>query len=231
MLDVKELERLKRIDKARNLRYKKAIAVGMNLDDIRRWIWDTTNALEDVTYVTQNDDMFVDAFDEDEEVAFEFRMAFNSLSMDIERFRDVLEEAWIPECFDDFFCACAGAGDNLAGYDTVDQDYFSLNSFEAEAAQEEAGKRLERLTKKDLIEAAQQCFRVSVAFLGLRSRYEDLRSAVDILRAQNDGLMSGIKAIEELYDQWEQATYPGKFKLERDLDSIAAQLPDEVWMR
>lgn len=232
MIDVKETERQIRAAKAKNLRYKKAIAVGMNLEDIRQWIYDTFNALEDVTYVAQNDDMFVEAFDGDEEEAFEFRMAFNTLSCDIERFRDDLEEAWIPECFDDFFCACAGNGDDLAGYDTVEQDYFGLlNSYECEAAQEEAGKRLERLTKKDIIEAAQQCFRVSVAFLGLRSRYEDLRSAVDIIRAQNDGLMSGIKAIEELYDQWSKADYMAKTAIGYKMDNIAAQMPDEVWLR
>lgn len=231
MIDVKEFERLKRIEKARNLRYKRAVAVGMNIGDIGQWVWEAFDGLEDAAYVAQNDEMFLRAFDGDEEEAFEFRMAFNALSGDIQRFREDLDEAWIPDCFDDLFCACAGDGYEFAGYDVVEQDYFGLDSYAAEAGQDEARKRLERLTKKDLIEAAQGCFRVAVAYLGLRSRYEDLRASLDIIRAQNDGLMKGIKAIEELYDQCSQASYTEKYSIERKMDNIAAQLPDEVWLR
>ena len=231
MIDVKEIERLKRAEKARNLRYKKAIACTMNLDNIRQWIGDTFDELEDVTYVAQNDEIFVKAFDGDEEEAFEFRMAFDALSGDIYRFQNDLDEEWIPECFDDFFCSCAGAGDELAGYDVVEQDYFGLGVYAAEVGQDEARKRLERLTKKDLIEAAQRCYQVAVAYLGLRSRYEDLRAAVDIIRAENDGLMHGIKAIEELYDQWSKADYMEQIKIGYKIDDVADQLPVEVWVR
>lgn len=231
MIDVKEIERVKRVEKAKNLRYKKAIAIGMNLDDIHQWISDTYEALDDVTYVTQNDQMFLDAFDGDEEEAFEFRMAFQSLAADIDRFASDLYEAWIPDCFNDFFCSVSGAGEEYAGYDIVEQDYFSLNTYEAIAGQDEAQKRLERLTKKDLIEAAQRCYQVAVAYLGLRSRFEDLRVAVDIIRAQNDGLTSGIKAIEDLYDQWSRADYMEKTSIGYKMDSIADQMPDEVWLR
>ncbi len=231
MIDVKEIERLKRAEKARNLRYKKAIACTMNLDNIRQWIWDTFGELEDVTYVAQNDEMFVQAFDGDEEEAFEFRMAFNALSGDLDRFREDLEEEWIPDCFDDLFCACAGDGEQILGYDTVEEDYFGLSSYEASKGQKEAQKRLERLTKKDLIEASQRCFQVAVAFLGLRSRYEDLRAAVDILRAENDGLLTGIKAIEKLYDEWSKADFKAKWDISNQMDNVAAQMPDEVWLR
>ncbi len=231
MVDIKELERQQRANKAKNLRYKKAIALNMNLDGIKQWVWDTFDSLDDVTYVAQNDEMFVEAFDGDEEEAFEFRMAFNSLAYDLDRFRGDLNEEWIPDCFDDFFCSCAGKGEQLLGYDAVEQDYFGLRSYEASEGQKESQKRLERLTKKDLIEAAQKCFQVAVAFLGLRSRFEDLRAAVDIIRAQNDGLMHGIKAIEELYDQYSKADYVGKFAIGDKIDAIADQMPDEVWVR
>lgn len=231
MLDVQEVERRRRAEKARGLRYKKAIAVNMNLDAIRQWCWDVQDSLEDVTYVQQNEDMFLSAFDGDDEEAFEFRMAFQSLSGDVERFQQDLADEWIPACFDDFFCAVSGHGQEYAGYDAVEEDYFGLSSFEAELAVEEAAKRLERLTKKELIEAAQRCYQVSVAYLGLRSRYEDLRAAVDIIRAQNDGLMQGIKAIEQLYEQWSNATYTGQYEFARQIDNIACQMPDEVWLR
>lgn len=230
MLDIKETERLRRIEKAKNLRYKKAIAIGMNLDDIRQWINDTYEDLDDVTYVAQNDDMFLDVFDGSEEEAFEFRMAFQPLTADIDRFQSDLDDEWIPECFDDFFCAVSGAGEEYAGYDVVEQDYFGLSRFEGELGQDEARKRLEQLTKKDLIEAAQRCYQVAVAYLGLRSRYEDLRAAVDIIRAQNDGLISGIKAIEELYDQWSNADCMAKTAIGYKMDDIAAQMPEEIWV-
>lgn len=231
MIDIKELERQKRAEKAKNLRYKRAIVLGMNFYDIRQWALETFESLEDVSYVTQNDEMLMKALDGDEEEAFELRVAFAALAEDLDRFFEDLDGAWLPDCFDDFFCACAADDVEFAGYDVVEKDYFGLTCFEAEIGQEEARKRLERLTKKELIEAAQRCYQVAVAYLGLRSRYEDLRAAVDILRAQHDGLMHGIKAIEELYDQWCKATYGAKTAIGHKMDDIADQMPDEVWVR
>lgn len=231
MIDVKEMERQKRAEKAKNLRYKKAIVLGMNFYDIRQWVLETFENLEDVTYVTQNDEMLMKALDGDEEEAFELRVAFAALAEDLDRFFEDLDGAWLPDCFDDFFCACAGGDVEFAGYDVVEKDYFGLTCFEAGLGQEEARKRLERLTKKELIEAAQRCYQVAVAYIGLRSRYEDLRAAVDILRAQNDGLMHGIKAIEELYDRWSEASYMDKISIGSKLDDMAEQLPEEVWVR
>lgn len=231
MLDVKEFEREKRMEKARNLRYKKAIAIGMNMYDIRQWLDDTGEALEDVAYTTQNEDVFLNAFDGDEEEAFEYRVAFSSLAADVERFRDDLERCWVPECFDDFFCACAGRGFEYAGFDSVEQDYFGLDDFEDGLAQTEARKRLERLTKKDLIEAAHRCFQIAIAYLGLKGRRDDLQAALDILRAQNKGLLHGIREIEELYEKWSEAEFENKEDIGHRMDAIAAQLPEEVWLR
>lgn len=234
MIDVKQVEKQKRAEKAKKLRYKKAVAIEMNLDAIRQWISETYEALDDVTYVEQNEQMFLDVFDGDEEEAFEFRAAFQSLSADIDSFSSDLGEEWIPDCFDDFFCAVSGSSTEYAGYDVVEQDYFGLSTYAAVAGQGEAQKRLERLTKKDLIEAAQRCYQVAVAYLGLKSRFEDLRAAVDIIRAENDGLLQGIKAIEALYDRWSKAKngpYGERAKIDRELEAVVDQMPDEVWVR
>ena len=56
--------------KAMNLRYKKPIAKGLNLDDIRNSLWDISEACGDVQYYIDSDDeTLLNALDGDEDDA------------------------------------------------------------------------------------------------------------------------------------------------------------------
>lgn len=220
-----------RREKARNRRYKKAIAKDLNLETINAFLYETRNEVEEIGYTVENDDVFVDALGGDEDEAFEFRQAFSMLASDIEAFQDDLSEQWVPDCFDTFFAATSGS--ELLGYDEMEQDYFGFDGqFMASAAQREAEKRLIRLAKHELIDAAGQCLRIAVAYLGIRSRWEDLSASLDLLRGVNNGLLSSIKRIEELYalankygiGMWDNKT-------EHEFDALVATLPEECWLR
>lgn len=216
---------------ARNKRFKKAICKDINLDGIRNFLYDAESDADEIGYATQNDDAFVDALGGDEEEAFEFVSAYSALCNDMEQFQNDLDQCWVPECFDDLFAACAPGRDGLMGYDEYECDYYGLDTYTQDLAQQEAEKRLLRLTKTDLIAAMQQCVKIAVSYLGIRSRYEDLSASIAIIRAQNDGLLGALKRIDELYDMSQRDDYSYDYKKQREFDKLANGLPAECWLR
>lgn len=110
-----------------------------------------------------------------------------------------MKEQWVPECFDIFFVSAGAADDfgGLLGFDSYEQDYFGISPYES-FAEDEAKKKLMRMTKEDLITSARQCFKVYQAYIGLRHRYDCLKSAMDILKDKNTGYIKTIKEIEKL---------------------------------
>ena len=106
-----------RINKAKQLRYKKPIARYLNLDAIMQDLWDMQEECEEVRWFTDSDDgeeTLVNALSGDEDEAYEFKMAFADLCAECERMLEDIRETWVPECFDIFFVA-AGAGDEYGG--------------------------------------------------------------------------------------------------------------------
>ena len=97
MTNPKETRRIK----AMNLRYKKPIAKGLNLDDIRNSLWDISEACGDVQYYIDSDDeTLLNALDGDEDDAYEFKMMFSTLSAECEQMQYDLGNEYIPEYFD-----------------------------------------------------------------------------------------------------------------------------------
>lgn len=220
--------------KAIQLRYKKPIVRWLNLDFILENLSDIQEACEDVRWFTETEDesLLEDLLDSEDE-AYEFKMAFADLCGECERMWEDLHEEWIPECFDIFFVA-AGAGDmygGLYGWDPYEGDYLGINCLDS-FAEDEAKKKLMRLTKNELIIAARQCFKVYSAYIGLQTRYDSLKAAIDILRDQNKGYLQVIKEIERLYekvsaDGWSRHE---RSKESKDWERYTNALPQEAWI-
>lgn len=225
-----------RKNKAKNLRYKKPIAKDLNLEAIKQDLWDMQEACEDVHWFTDSEDgndSLVNALLGDEDEAYEFKMAFADLCAECERMFEDLEEEWVPDCFDIFFVT-AGAGETyggLLGFDTYEQDYFGIGCMDS-FAEDEAKKKLKQMTKDDLITAIKQCFKVYQAYIGLRTRYDSLKAAIDILRDQNTGHLQAVKEIERLYEaaQAEQGRYADCSKEWMEFKRYTDALPQEAWI-
>ena len=140
-----------KINKAKNLRYKKPIVKNLNLDYITQDLWDIQETCEDVRWYTDSEDgqdSLINALCGDEDEAYEFKMAFVDLCAECERMFEDLREEWVPECFDIFFVA-AGAGNDyggLFGYDEYEGDYFGISGLES-FAEDEAKKKLKQMLK------------------------------------------------------------------------------------
>ena len=221
--------------KAMNLRYKKPIARGLNLDDIKNKLWDISEACGDVQYyIDCDDETLLNALDGDEDDAFEFKMMFSNLDAECEQMQYDLDNEYVPEYFDLFFAA-ANKGGEMLGYDTYEKDYYGLDSFGSELANEEAVKKIKTLTKDQLIEAIQCCFGIYQAYIGLTYRYDCIKSAMDILRSENTGYLEMIKQIEELYEKANEETKGFRHcwnssKLKK-LDRLLENIPQESWIQ
>ena len=231
MTNPKETRRIK----AMNLRYKKPIAKGLNLDDIRNSLWDISEACGDVQYYIDSDDeTLLNALDGDEDDAYEFKMMFSTLSAECEQMQYDLGNEYIPEYFDLFFAAVNKGGEML-GFDTYEGDYYGLGSFESTYANEEAVKKIKVLTKDKMIETMQCCFRVYQAYIGLTYRYDCIKSAMDILRSENTSYLKMIKEIEELYENADGETEGFKYcwngSTLKKLDRLLENVPQEAWIQ
>lgn len=140
----------------------------------------------------------------------------------------------MPECFDIFFVVIgAGSGwGGLLGWDSFEQDYFGIDCGEC-FAEDEAKKKLKKMTKDDMIAAARQCFKIFHAYIGLKNRYDSLKAAIDILRDQNTGYIQTVKEIERLYaemdkDIWSRSRYSKEY---REWERYTDALPQEVWIQ
>lgn len=159
------------IDRIRALRYKRPALASMGAYNIMAELDDIVEACNGVRYYIEqadNDETLLNALDGDEDVEWEFRMAFADLSAKADELQMRLYEQDFEDFyrdFDDATVALIGNRYELVGYDSEEEDYFSLTSYEEGLAQTEAGKRLCRLTKSEMIERIGWAFGILLAFL------------------------------------------------------------------
>ena len=230
----------KRREKARALRLRKPAVRDLNLESIRCQLTDIEEACGEVHWYCDSEDgwdTLLNALDGNDEDAWEFKTAFADLEGECELMRDDLErvtdwDATLEDHFDLFFAGIGAhsVGGGMIGYDDYEGDYYGLEpGWETEQAERGARERLKRLTKDQLLDLMEQAFRIAVNFLSLRSRYDDLKAAMDILREQNTALLKQVKAIEEA---WEAATR-SEYDWENDsgkYDALLRALPDRCWI-
>lgn len=221
--------------KAKQLRYKKPIAQCMNLSYIQEQIWNMGELISEVQWFVDDQDNLVNALDGDEDEAFEFKMAFSDLAAELEQFEDDLREEWIPECFDDLFPA-AGADffGGYFGFDAYEGDYFGLQAYEYTHAEQEAEKRICRMTKKELLEAVGACLKVYSSYVALQYRYDCLEASLNIIREKNLEGLKHVKAIEEQYVKAEEDSDHFKYEYGpevRKLENMLNQIPQEYWIQ
>ena len=141
-----------------------------------------------------------------------------------------LENEWVPEFFDDFFGGISPRGSFMMGYDSYEGDYAGLEDrYESELARKECSKRLMSHTKAEIIDAYSVCFRVAINYIALKSRYDSLKSYIDILNGANTGYLATVKRIEELYERM-TVDYP-KYEDRIEFDRLCNNMPPEVWLQ
>lgn len=130
--------------------------------------------------------------------------------------------------YDDCTVALIGNRYQTIGYDVVEEDYYGLTRYEQELTQTEAGKRLMRLTKADMISAVGQCLGTLLAFLDLRQSYDYLKAIFDILRDENPSLLKQIKEIDAAYEAADKVGWYGWYPEVKRFDALLGNLPERA---
>ncbi len=229
-------------EKARAMRWKRPMMRELNWWHIVETLDEIASDASDVQWM--DEDAIAEALG-DEEEAYEFRIAFSDLVADCERFREDLSQVrqydFISTDADgedeatlfDLFFPAVGADGMMLGYDSVEEDYFPLDPFVVDYAQKEAGKRLKRLTKEQLLDAAGLCLRIAMQFVSLQYRYDCLSASLAILKGEQAGLLKMVKGIEEAYAAADAASHGFQFDFSaevRTLDRMLQEVPERMWV-
>ena len=193
-------------ERTRNMRYKRPALASMSAEVLMEELEKIQEACSDIHwFIDQDDETLLNALDGDEEDAFEFRMAFSDLEAKADELRRLFYEhgPWggsIWNIYDNCTVALIGNRYNVVGYEFVEEDYQSLTGYDRNLACTEAGKRLMRMTKAEMISTIGQCVGILVAFLDVRQSYDYLKATFDILRDVNTSLLDTIKALDAAYE-------------------------------
>lgn len=217
-------------ERAKMMRYKRPALASLEWESMITELYEIAEGCSDVRWYTDtDDDTLLNAFDGDEDEAYEFRTAFCDLdNKSYELLGAIRENRFAEEHYNDCTVALIGNRYNMIGYDSLEEDYFALSSYDADLGKTEAGKRLMRLTKPEMIATIGQCFGILLAFYDLRHRYDYLKAAMDVLRDKNTSVLKIIKDIDETYNAAEKESQWSKES--RRFEQLVNQLPDISWI-
>ena len=215
-------------ERTRALRYKRPALATMGWETIMAELEEIQEACDDVAYFMGDEDELLDAFDGDSEEAWEFRRGFSELSAKSNQLFEAMYEWGDRDDFNDCTVALIGNRYDLVGYDGYEEDYYSLCRYEEELATTEAGKRLMRQTKAEMIASIGQAVGTLMAFLDLRQSYDYLKATMDILRDENHSVLQTVKQIEDAYEKASENQY--NWSEIRYFDQITETLPSRMWV-
>ena len=99
-----------------------------------------------------------------------------------------------------------------------------------ELAPTEAGKRLCRLTKAEMVSRIGWCFGITLAFVDLRQQYDYLKATMDLLRGESTALREVIKDIEAAYEEAAEENFFSWGSGVKKLEKLFEALPDRIWI-
>ncbi|MFI3254429.1 MAG: hypothetical protein R3Y63_08870 [Eubacteriales bacterium] len=217
--------------KAKAMRYKKAVLDTLSHEAIISELYDINEGCETIHYITDSEGygQLLGAMEGDEDDAFEFKMMFSDVCAKAEM---LLEELMYKDYkdFDDCVVALIGRNQKLVGYDSVEEDYYSLTEYEVELATTESGKRMCRKTKADMLATIGQAMSTVLAFIDLRQQYDYLQATMEIILGENTAILQNIKRIDELYFESEKSEFHKDNPATKELDRILNEMPDRFWI-
>lgn len=220
-------------DRSRNMRWKKPAISELSYWEITEKLDYITDECYEIHWYSDDDDALINALDGDEEEAFEFKMLISSLESEAyeldEQFREFARyDDDAEKRFNDLSVALIGNRFRQIGYDDYEEDYYSLSSYESGLAYTDAGKRVMRLTKAEMLSTIGQVLGMILAFKNVELKYEYLKATIDILRDQNNSVIQQIKAIEKSYEAANEEHFFGVAT--NSFEKLINELPNQIWI-
>ena len=226
-------------NRTRNLRYKRPALATMGWDAI----WTELEAIQEACtdihwFIDQDGETLLNALDGEEDDVWEFKLAFSDLEAKADFLTSAIEDRFSPRYnedaereFNDCTVALIGNRYRTLGFyeRDEDEDYYALTDYEQELAHTEAGKRLMRMTKAEMLSTIGQCMGILVAFLDLRQQYDYLKATFDILRDENTSMLKQIKEIEAAYAAADAVGWYDWKPEVKQFERLLGCLPDRAW--
>jgi hypothetical protein len=215
---------------AKNLRYKKPALQLIQRDHIDDELYRIQEDCAEFGWLINDDDeTLVSALEGDTGDLHEFRFSFSDLEAKCDSLAEALRVNMVTEHFDDFLVSVLGKSYSMVGFDSFQEDYYSLTQYERGLAEAESGKKIMRLTKQEMLSVAGQCMGIFWAFLDIRHSYDCLKSAFDVLKEDRLELM---KIVESVSDRYEQLMEKERdYDFEKKYDTALSLLPDWIWIQ
>lgn len=222
----------------RNLRWKRPALASMGWSSI----WEELDAIVEACgdihwFIDQDDETLLNALDGDEDEVWEFKFAFADLEAKADQLGEALREQFgrgrsddPDRDFDDCTVALVGNRYEMVGYDGYEEDYYGLTGYDRNLAQSEAGKRLMRKTKADMLSTIGQCVGTLLAFLDLRQSYDYLKATFDILRDENTSVLKQVKEIDAAYEAANASGFWYGDDATKRFDRLLEELPARAWI-
>jgi hypothetical protein len=227
--------KLSKADRCRNLRYKKPALMNLGFFAITEKLDEIQEVCSDIHWAFDDDETLINACDGNDEEAWEFKMAFTEIEGEAYQLYECLRERFYygddpAREFDDCSVALIGKRYNAVGYDDYEEDYYSLTTYETHLATTEAGKRIMRKTKVEMLSTIGQVLGIILSFQNLEMKYEYLKATIDIFRDANMSILQVIKEIEQLYSDIFCDDYRKCRNAEKEFDALVKELPDKYWV-
>lgn len=217
-------------EKCRAMIYKRPALASLGYEAIMEELETIQYECDEVRYVFEEDiGTVIDALNGEEEEAFEFRMMFSELSAECEQLHTMIyENVADTQEFDDMTVALIGNRYEMVGFDGYEEDWYSLTGYDRDLGITEAGKRVMRHTKADILSMVGQAMGITMAFMDLRQKHDYLKATMDIIRGEKGAILKTIGEIEKLYDEAEANDFFNP-KCE-EFNRLIQVLPDRVWI-
>lgn len=177
---------MKQLSKSKSPMWRKSMLCRLSLDDIRSDLEEISEAGDYYGYEGESLGEYYD----------EYRPLFDELSAGAYDLLDAISrlEEYDGEDFagwDDFTVALIGPVRKVLGYDTSQMDYFDMMAWDEEAAVREAEKRLQRLTKAQLIGMFRRVMIALVAYWDIKGSFDTLSAVVNELDSRAAMMANG----------------------------------------
>lgn len=192
--------------------WKKSMLQHLNLCDIRDALWE----------IGENGDAY--GYDREESGYYqEYKEQFDELSAGAQSLLEALDAWDVSDNWDDMTVALLGETQKVLGYDAPEMDYYGMLAHEEEWAVYEAGKRIERLSKRDMIQVFRRLLAVIVSYSDLKAAHDCMTAIVLELDERGAALERKNDEINRLYEDLTGAN-AAKF------DQIIATVPQRMWL-
>ena len=216
--------------------WKKSMLAKMDLASVRDALYE----------IAENGDAYGYEYGDEAGYYAEYKDQFDELaaqagilqdSIDAAISEKYMDEYEFEEQWNDITVAMLGELYTVLGFDCVEMDYYGILAPEEEWAQEEARKRLERLTKAQMLDRFAFVWKVLILFYDLKAEHDCLVAIVEeldekgaLLERKNDAIDRKNDAIDRKNDAIDRIYEDITGKSGEDFDAMLRTIPQRMWV-